>query len=500
MDSSKQIKWGAILSYISIGLNILAGLLYTPWMINQIGQSQYGLYTLSNSLIVIFLVDFGLSSATARYVSKYRMENKQEQVNNFLGIIYKLYLVVDIVIFAVFFIIYLYIDKIYVNLTPDELQVFKIVYAISAIFSILNFPFVTLNGILTAYEKFVQLKLADVIYRIIVILFTVVALLKGMGIYALVGANALAGIIITLYKLINVIRSTPVKVNMKYSDKHMYGEVFKFSFWATIGTLAGRLVFNITPTILGVVSGSKAIAIFGIIATIEGYTYLITSAINGLFMPRISKLYTVDDGQDNLNELLIKVGNFQYFINGMLVVGFTLVGREFINLWVGPEYYPAYWGVMLVILPGLFYNSLQIANTSMIVKNKVKLQSEIDLIIGIINIIFSPILSYKYGVIGASASIFIAYTARTIICNIVYNVVLHYDIVLFIKNCYIKMTIPMIISCIIGFALKGLIGINSWLSLMTFSILIGVIYTLLVFMMSLSKSAKKDVFNMILRK
>ena len=73
-----QIKIGAILSYVSIALNIIVGLLYTPWMRSQIGESNYGLYTLANSLITLFLVDFGLSAATARYLSKYHAEGEEE--------------------------------------------------------------------------------------------------------------------------------------------------------------------------------------------------------------------------------------------------------------------------------------------------------------------------------------------------------------------------------------------------------------------------------------
>ena len=72
ISTNKQIKIGAILSYLSIGINIIAGLIYTPWMVDTIGKSDYGLYTLSNSLITLFLVDFGLSSAVSRYVAKYR--------------------------------------------------------------------------------------------------------------------------------------------------------------------------------------------------------------------------------------------------------------------------------------------------------------------------------------------------------------------------------------------------------------------------------------------
>ena len=61
-----QIKFGAILSYVSIAVNIIAGLLYTPWMVNQIGGDDYGLFTIVNSLITLFMVDFGLSAATSR--------------------------------------------------------------------------------------------------------------------------------------------------------------------------------------------------------------------------------------------------------------------------------------------------------------------------------------------------------------------------------------------------------------------------------------------------
>ena len=51
---NNQIKLGAIISYLSIGFNILAGLLYTPWMVQQIGKSNYGLYTLATSLITLY--------------------------------------------------------------------------------------------------------------------------------------------------------------------------------------------------------------------------------------------------------------------------------------------------------------------------------------------------------------------------------------------------------------------------------------------------------------
>lgn len=503
MNAKKQIKFGAILSYVSIAVNILAGLIYTPWMIRQIGQSQYGLYTLANSLIALFLVDFGLSSATARYVSKYRAEGDQQKVNNFLGVIYKLYLIIDAIIFIVLLVIFLLIEQIYVNLTPAELEQFKVVYVIAAFFAIFNFPFVTQNGILTAYEKFVPLKLADLIYRFLLVGLTIVALILGYGLYALVTVHAIVGLIIIVFKFIVVKKDTPIKANFKYKDKTLYKDIFKFSIWSTVALFAQRLVFNITPTVLGITASAAAIGVFGVVVAIEGYSYTITTAINGLFMPKISRVYAdmEKNGEDeeaagkNLAPLLLGVGKFQFALNGLIVVGFAVVGKLFINLWVGPDYADAYYGILLVIVPGMFFNSLQIANTTMVVRNKVKLQAIINVATGITNIILSFILSYFWGVVGACISISVAYSIRAILTNIVAQKSLKFNIIQFAKSCYIRMSIPLIFSLAIGILINYLfVGSNIW-ALLIKAVIIATCYLAFVFVFGLNKQEKSKVLK-----
>ena len=151
MNSSKQIKVGALLSYFTIAFNMIAGLIYTPWMIEHIGKSNYGLYTLATSLITMFTIDFGLSAAVSRFLSKYNAENNQKVANNFLGIIYKLYLIISMIIFIALVIVFFYINTIYAKLNSEELKTFKILYAIVGLYTIVSFPFTTLNGILSGF-------------------------------------------------------------------------------------------------------------------------------------------------------------------------------------------------------------------------------------------------------------------------------------------------------------------------------------------------------------
>lgn len=495
-SSKKQITFGAVLSYVSIAVNILAGLLYTPWMIRTIGKSDYSLFTLAHSLITMFLVDFGLSSATGRFVSVYRAKGEEHKINQFLGAVYKLYILVDFVIMIILTVIFFRISSIYVKLSPEEIYRLKIVFVISAAYSLISFPFVTLNGILTAYEKFIYIKLGDLIYRFLIVGLMVIALLNGFGLYALVIVNAVAGLSVIAYKLYIIKRQTNIKVDFRYRDKSLVKQIFGFSVWVTISVFAQRLIFNITPSILGIVASSGAIAVFGIVITIEGYVYMLTSAIGGMFMPKVSRMDIEEDSNKKVTDLLIKVGRFQYGLTGLVISGFFVIGYSFIKLWMGDDYLDAYTGILLVLIPGVFFNSLEIANTTLIVRNKVKLQSIITVIVGVVNVALSFVLSRFYGVIGASASIFVAYMIRVALYVYIDWKALHLDMKRFIKDCYLKMLPPILITCLLGYAINSVVNTNSWVMLMAVGLAVCIIYILSVAFISLNKNERKSLFSL----
>lgn len=216
-----------------------------------------------------------------------------------------------------------------------------------------------------------------------------------------------------------------------------------------------RLIFNITPSIIAAVSatGSIGIAIFGMSATIEGYVYTFATAINGMFMTRISKIIVSGKKENDLMPLMIKIGRIQMMIIGLLTIGFTVLGKSFIvDIWHRPEFEVSYYCAIALILPSLFYLPMQIANTTLIVENKVKMQAYVFIIMGVINICFSFILSKFYGALGASISIFIAYSVRTILMAIIYHRVLKLDMLYFIKKVFIKLSPQLLITLVVGLA------------------------------------------------
>ena len=72
MNDSEQRKSGAILSYVSIILATLVQLIYTPFLIRMLGQSEYGLYSLVYSIIgYLTVLDLGFGNAIIVYTAKY---------------------------------------------------------------------------------------------------------------------------------------------------------------------------------------------------------------------------------------------------------------------------------------------------------------------------------------------------------------------------------------------------------------------------------------------
>ena len=494
--NNSQIKSGAIISYAGIIISTVASLLYTPWMKNQIGDANYGLYTLVGSLVAIFMMDFGLSTSVTRFISKYRAENNEIQINNVMGYVFKLYIAIDIVISIVLIIVYMLIDNIYVGLSIPERDTLKKIFLIFATYSVLAFPFTPLSGVLNAYEKFVWLKICELFQKLFAIFLTVVALLTDHGVVSLVLMNAVSGIATILIKLWIIGKGKMIRPNFWIHDKVLLRELFGFSIWVTGLALAQRLIFNIAPSILGVTSTSIEIARFAPASQLEGYFFTFAYAINGLFMPMVARLdYNMDN--HGIENIMIKVGKYQICVLGLLFSGICTVGTEFIELWMGSEYRISGICTVLLIAPSIFLYPQQIANTLLSIRNKVKYQAMCALIIGAINVGLSFLLTPQLGALGSSISICVAFLVNLVLLNIVYHKVLNLNLKQFYKVVYIRYVPPILLAIIITQFILRNITYSSWLWLLVKIVVCTTVYLILLYMIGFRKEEKAKIISVI---
>ena len=95
-----QIRTGVVLNYIIIGINAAVGLLYTPYMLRVMGQSEYGLFSLVASIIAyLTILDFGFGNAIVRYTAKLRAENKITEQYEMFGMFMILFSIIGLLAF-----------------------------------------------------------------------------------------------------------------------------------------------------------------------------------------------------------------------------------------------------------------------------------------------------------------------------------------------------------------------------------------------------------------
>ena len=494
---ASQIRRGAVLSYASVAFNALAGLLYTPWMVATIGSDNYGLYTLAMSVINIFVMDFGLGDAVSRYLSKYYAEGNERSANEFVGMVLRLYVGIAAVLFVVLLAVYLNVDSIYARLSVEQLVVFKRLFAVVALYSVISFPLASLNGMLTANELFVKLNGCNLAQRVLTVGLIVVALLMGAGVYALVVVNAAVGLAFGAAKIAIVRRETSIAPAFSRSGSLRVREVLGFSAWTMVMQLAQRFIFTLMPSVIAMVSNSWEIAVFGLASSLEGYVWTVANALNGMFMPKVTRVLHGDDPQGSMQSLAVRVGRIQLLITGAIIVVFAAIGQDFVRCWVGPEYGTLWLCTLLLILPELVELPTMIEGTALVAAGRVKERGFVYVGMAATNLILGYLLSGSFGAVGACLAICVAYCVRTAGMCVLYRRFLGFRFARFSLDTYAGWLVPSVITLAVGVAMSHLLPLGGWAGFALEALVETTVYCLACWFFFMSKSERRQLAQML---
>lgn len=496
MNNNSAIKVGAVISYIGIFLNIAISFFYTPWMIRQIGVSDYGLYSLIISFISYFIMDFGLAQAIQRFIAKYRAANDEDRVAKMVGITTKVYLLIDAVIFAVLFVLYFFIKDIFTGLTPDEIERLKVLYVIAGTFSVLTFMFKPVQGAMMAYEYFVEDKLLDMIQKVGTVAVVCIALLCGADVFALVLINGAFSLLTSVSKFVIFKRKSRLKIQWGYFNRQELKDIFSFSMWTFGISLAQRMRISIVPSVLGILSNSVEISIFALGITIEGMLFSFAHAINGLFLPKVSRIIH-DNDKTAVNRLFVRVGRIQLFVVMLVFSGFIVYGKSFLHLWVGDDFANAYWIIVCFIVPNIILYTQHIADDVVYVENKIRYTATMTFVTSAIGLLAACLLIPVLGAIGGALGTGIGLLVNMFWLNIFYKKNLGLNIVEFICNCHFRILPILVVLAFAFIVAQQYCIIDSWPKLIVGVLIYGLCYLFISYFCLFNDEEKQMVNSMI---
>lgn len=492
MEKNERKK-GAILSYISIIINTLIQLIYTPFLIRMLGQSEYGLYSLVASIIgYLTVLDLGFGNAIIVYTAKYKAKNEPEKEAKMHGMFKIIFYIISIIIAIIGLILYFNIDRLFSNtMTNIELQKMKIMMLILIFNLIITFMFNIYTSIINAYEKFVYQKVLSIISSIIKPLIMIPLLFLGYKSITLC-------IVITIINLIIVLSNyyyckNKLKIAVKYQgyDKTLFLEMFSYSIFIFLGVIADKINWSVDQFILGLTSGTIAISIYSLASQLNNLFINLSTALSSVLLPKISKMVANNATSKDLTNEMIKVGRIQYYIIFLMASSLVIFGKNFIIWWAGSEYQASYTVALLLIIP-LCIPLIQNLGLSILqAKNKHKFRAICMAIMSIINIAISYFLALKYGVIGAALGTTISLVlCNVIIMNIYYKKVIKLDILNFWRE-IIKMSITFLIPLLSIIIFINTIKINGIGGIIIYGLIYLTIYILTVYFITTNAYEKQ---------
>lgn len=467
-----QRKMGVVLSYASMLINIVVGLITVPLMTHFMGTSEYGLYELMGSLIAYMSVmDFGLSATITRYYSQAIARKDEKGKQNILALSGIIYLAIAALTVLVGVLLYQAIGPVYsAKLTPEELISCKRIFIVLIVNMTITIPANLFVAVLTSEERFVFLRGVTMFSQALQPVTYVIVLCFVPTAFAVCVIQTIFNLTVVALNAFHCVTRVHMKIRLYSFDHGLVRDMLGFAFFIFLNTVIDQLYWKTDILILGAVVGTAATGIYGIASRINSMYMNFSSTVNSVFLPQISRIVTTSDSMEPINAIMKKVGRIQFLVISLILSGFLCYGQRFLWLWAGSNYTDAQkteaYLICLIVMIPLAVPLIQNIGISILqALNKHAFRSVVYFVIAIVNVAASIPLAQRFGGLGcAMATSGAMIIGNIIIINIYYIKVIHLDVLGFAAE-IVRLLPVMLVMIAYGLLSNWLLPGGGWLLL-----------------------------------
>lgn len=496
-----QRKAGTILSYLHIFITNTISLIYTPYMLQMMGQSEYGLYGTASSFIsYLSILSFGIGGAYIRFNARCRASGDKEAEKRFNGMFLTIFSVLALLVLICGIVLIVLAGKLVENtFTSTELFKLRIIMLLLVINMMITFVFNVVTMALHAYERFFFIRVVLLLVGIITPIVNVIALKMGGRSITITAIALLLSIASYVVFYIYARRTIKLQFSFKGFDKGVLRELFVFSGYLFLNSITNQITFSTDSMILSAVKGTSAVAIYTVGANFKGYFQNFSSSISGVFAPKVNQIVANHGKMSELDDVFTRIGRIQFYVVSLILIGYLSIGHDFVRLWAGEEYNKAFY-IGLLLMLAVFVPAFQnIGIEIQQAMNMHKARSIAYFLVAIINVLLTIPLSMRWGGVGAAAATTICMFFGTVVfMNYYYAKHIKLDMKRFWKS---------IISILPGYILPAIAGalihrfwlLDSYFDILGAVIVICVTFAVSVWMISMNEY-EKQLFSKPIKK
>lgn len=483
-----------MISYINLLFGNIIPFIYTPIMLRMLGQAEYGLYGIAQSVMgYISLLNFGIGGTIVRYLSKYRAEGDREQEARVAGLFIKIYSVICGLVLVAGLAFAANVEVYSRSLSDAEVETMRILLVLMTLNTAVFLPFSVFSSVVLAYERYVFNKLVGILSTIAAPVLNIILLYCGFGSVGLAVASSIIHIITyglyTWYALCRV----RLRPSFGRTAPGLLREILKFSSFVFLASIVDTLFWTTDKLIIGWAKGTEDTAVYNIGATFNTYVTGLSTAISGLLVPKLTQMVVRDAPKEAFTRIFIKVGRLQFIIISFIVSAFVAFGRQFIALWAGPEYAAAYYIALLTMIPVTIPLIQNTGINILYALNKHQFRSTVYALIAVMNVVLTFLWVEEYGIVGAAMATFLAYVlGNIVIINWYYHRKIGIDIPLFWKN-IIKMSPVMFVMGTAACFLLERMVLDNWIAFFAAAAVYSAIYFVLAYRFMMNQYERDTV-------
>lgn len=332
-----EVKYGALLSYILIAANAFYGLLIAPYILAQIGESEYGVYkTIASMTASVAVLEFGLGATLQRYIAKFRVEGDQKSAINYsaMGLIQAAVLAVAVLLAGI---------PLYFSLKPAYGSSFTMAEMVRAKqLLVLMIAFIAIHifenaiaGIISGYNRFVFTNTMKLSALLLKALLYVVLLPIIKNAVALVLSMLAVELLIIAVEFVYITFGIKHRIKLYSWDRAVFRDSFGYAILLFIQTIIIQFNGNVDNAVIGAVIGTSAVTLYSFAIQLYNMYMQFSTAISGVILPTVIHQLHEDGSPERMEEMTVRFGRVQWMLMGAALFGFICVGKEFFSLWLG---------------------------------------------------------------------------------------------------------------------------------------------------------------------
>ena len=325
-------------NWIGYGLKLIVLFFISPFVVHSLGNVDYGVWCLLVSLTgYMGLLDIGLMSSISRYINFYIAKNDQDNINRVVNTSLFTYLFLGIILFIVATIIGHFLNEI--THIPSHLMAHaRWILYIFCLNILLGFISAIFRQLLAANDRFDIMNVAGFAVLTIGTVGTILVLKYGYGLLALAVVQVISSLFgcVILYYLARGYGPS-FQIRRAFVGKQTFLELCQFGIFAFITDIGIQLVLYSDSIVIGIFISVTAITFYNIGLMIAEHGRIIVTQARNVIIPDILK-YASGNNLEGIRWLLVQSTCFLMFIAVPIMVGFIILGKEFIYLWMGQGY------------------------------------------------------------------------------------------------------------------------------------------------------------------